>query len=321
MIVYTLNLDYRCNERCVFCAADLGGQVPIEIRRPSLTLDAIVGFFGDRPPGPNDRVCVSGGEPTLHRELLDIVRRVSSTCPSVVLFTNGTRLADRHYVDALVAAGVSRFEISVFGSDPASHDALTQRKGSFARTMAGLRTLTAVRRERAIEISIRLLVSRLTLVENPRIPHSVAAAEVEPDWFNLNKAILSHDAVSSGAPVSWKEARESTNATLREVRSAGFHATAPTVPWCVWEKDNRDWLNNAPPVDEIAGTERVEYRYLDPLLPASPSDPAPHYRPALPDPCLMCAAAWSCARVEQGYLRLFGTEGLHPINDDRLAPA
>jgi MoaA/NifB/PqqE/SkfB family radical SAM enzyme len=321
MIVYTLNLDYRCNERCVFCAADLGGPVPVEIRRPSLTLDAVAGFFGDEPPGPNDRVCVSGGEPTLHRELLDIVRRVSATCPSVILFTNGTRLADRRYVDALVDAGISRFEISVFGSDPSTHDAVTQRTGSFVRTIAGLRTLTAVRRERRVEISIRLLVSRHTLAQNPRIPQSVAAAEVGPDWFNLNKAILSHDAVTSGAPVSWEEARESTNATLREVRSAGFHATAPTVPWCVWDEDNREWLQNGPSVDEIGGTERVEYRYLDPVLPASRLASAPPYRPALPDPCVSCVAAWSCARVEQGYLRLFGTEGLHPIHDDRLAPA
>lgn len=321
MIAYTLNLDYRCNERCVFCAADLGGKVPIEIRRPSLTLDRVRDWFGERPPKGNDRVSLSGGEPTLHRELLDIVAYVSSTCPSVALFTNGTRLSEQGYSEALVAAGVRRFEISIFGSDPASHDLVTQRRGSFTRTMEGLRTLTAIRLQNPIEISIRLLVARHTLAQNPRIPRSVAKAGVEPDWFNLNKVILSHDAVSAGAPVSWQEARQSTNATVREVRREGFHATAPTVPWCVWNQDNRDWLQNGPVVDEISSTERVEYRYLDPLMPAGDSDVAPHYRAALPDPCLTCAVSSSCARVERGYLRLFGSEGLHPIQDDRLAPA
>lgn len=314
--VYTINLDFRCNERCVFCAADLGGHVPPAVRRPSLTLDAIREWIGDAAPGPEDRVLLSGGEPTLHRELLPITRYLSARFGEVVLFTNAMRLSDARFARATADAGTTRYEISVYGADAAAHDAITRHPGSLDRTLRALRQLAALRGEFGIWISVRLLVSRLTVAANADIIRRVAAEVDAIDSFSLNKLVLSRDAFASDAPISWADARRSVNDCARLVRQLGYRLESPSVPLCVFD------AGNAPLVIEEAaqhrrhadaGLERAhfEYRYLDPLLP--PDSPGPRRRSALPDVCLGCGISGTCIRVDRDYLRLFGEDGLAAI--------
>ena len=80
-------------------------------------------------------------------------------------------------------------------------DAITRRAGSYAKTIAALRNLTEIRRSTGIVLSVRLLVSRQTHERNPGIAEAIFEAGVEPDWLNLNKVILSEDAISTGAPI------------------------------------------------------------------------------------------------------------------------
>jgi MoaA/NifB/PqqE/SkfB family radical SAM enzyme len=313
--VYTVNLDYRCNERCVFCAADLGGVVPVEIRRPTLTLGRIREWLAGDVPGPGDRVVLSGGEPTLHRELVPIAASLAAGGPEVVLFTNGMRLADPELARAVTEAGVGRYEISLYGADAAAHDAMTRRPGSFDRTLEGLRNLVALRREFGIWIAVRLLVSRGTVAANPDIVRRVASDVGAVDSFSLNHLVLSQDALDADAQVSWAEARASVNECARLVRGLGYGLDASTVPLCVFDPDTiGPALEAAVRLHVAAGgtaAERFEYRYLDPLVPSD--DPGPRTRAALPDVCVGCRLSNWCVRVERGYIHRFGVDGLRTV--------
>jgi MoaA/NifB/PqqE/SkfB family radical SAM enzyme len=88
---------------------------------------------------------LAGGEPTLHRELCPIVRLLGANCGDVTLFTNGLRLEDPAFARAVVLAGVTRFEIALFGASAERHDAVTRLPGSFERTLRALRVLIALR--------------------------------------------------------------------------------------------------------------------------------------------------------------------------------
>jgi uncharacterized Fe-S cluster-containing radical SAM superfamily protein len=304
--VYSINLDFRCNERCVFCAADLGGKVPAAVRKPSLTLERIREWLGDAAPAPADRVLLSGGEPTLHRDLIPITRYLSARCREVVLFTNAVRLSDARFARATADAGISRYEISVYGADAAAHDAITCRSGSFGRTMRALRELSALRDEFGIWISVRLLISRLTVAANPDIIRRVASDVGAIDSFSLNRLVMSSDALASNAPISWATARGPVNECARLARQLGYRLEFASLPLCVFD------AGNAPPV--IEERTHFEYRYLDPVLPAS--DLGVPRRSALPDVCLGCALSSTCGRVDRDYLRLFGEEGLAAIPAD-----
>lgn len=86
-VAATLFLD-GCNFRCPFCQ-----NAPLVLApagEPEIPLDDIRSFLEKRRH-ILEGICVSGGEPTLHRELPDLLRLIRSYGYSVKLDTNGTR--------------------------------------------------------------------------------------------------------------------------------------------------------------------------------------------------------------------------------------
>jgi MoaA/NifB/PqqE/SkfB family radical SAM enzyme len=86
----------------------------------------------------------TGSEITLRRdlpELAALARRHGFE--HVRIQTHGMRLADEKYCRTLVDAGVDEYFVSVTAADAATHDAITEVPGSFAKTLRGLRNLDA----------------------------------------------------------------------------------------------------------------------------------------------------------------------------------
>jgi len=86
-------------------------------------------------------VSFTGGECTLRPELPEFIRRARERGMRVNLITNGIACASRRYVDRLVDAGLTSAQVSLEGPTAAVHDRLTQRSGSFDRTIRGIRNL------------------------------------------------------------------------------------------------------------------------------------------------------------------------------------
>lgn len=316
---YYINLNYVCNERCVFCAANLAKGVDSEGYGPSLSFEQIRRWVGTEPPGAGDRVLLAGGEPTLHKELLPIVRFLHAHCADVTIFTNGLRLAQAPFARALVESGVTRFEIALFGATPDRHDAITRVPGSFKRTLSGLRTLAELRQQFEFVIELRLLVSRQSSAENPMIVRLIQEQVPGIDAFSLNRLILSDDAKEVTATVSWADARESINETARLVRKFGYELIFGAIPLCVFEKDNAEFIREQlglQPGYATSGPAPETWRqlYLDPVTVSESIDRLPvASSPALPACCLFCDYVSICKRVEPWYLQQYGNEGLQPV--------
>lgn len=75
-----------CNFRCPFCHNSdlLGGAGP-----DGLTTEELLAFLKKRQ-GLLDAVCITGGEPTLHNDLADLIRAIKELGYLVKLDTNGT---------------------------------------------------------------------------------------------------------------------------------------------------------------------------------------------------------------------------------------
>jgi MoaA/NifB/PqqE/SkfB family radical SAM enzyme len=311
---YYLNVNYVCNERCVFCAADVHvGNHNSRVRR-AVTLDEVRSWMAKPGPRRHDRVSLAGGEPTLHPELLNVVRLLAKRRPEVVLFTNGLRLADPGFARATAEAGVTCYQIAFFGASAAAHDGITGLPGSFEKTITALKTLAPLRRELGIQVVIRLLVSRQSYAENQNIVSVIAQRAPEVDGFSLNRLILSKSAEESEAAVSWKEARISINLAARRVLQLGYKLQLMTIPFCLFDSDNAEYLARELEMRKgrIARGEEPAYwslRYLDPQHSGAEGKGCAA-RPALPDVCFRCTYLSSCSRVEPWYLRRFGTEGL-----------
>jgi len=83
-----------------------------------------------------------GGEPTLHPHLSDMIDAASSFGYELIeVFSNATRISPA-LLETFVGSRV-HVAISFYSDDPVIHDSITQRKGSFVRTVANIKRLIA----------------------------------------------------------------------------------------------------------------------------------------------------------------------------------
>jgi cyclic pyranopterin phosphate synthase len=134
-----ISITDRCNFRCVYC-------MDPDVRfmdRAGLLTTAEIGRLAGIVAGPEGlgvtKIRLTGGEPTLHPELTNIVRAVAAAAPGVeiAMTTNGATLTDAALA-AWRAAGLSRLTLSMDAVEPESFARLTRSRSSPDRVLAGL---------------------------------------------------------------------------------------------------------------------------------------------------------------------------------------
>ena len=124
--VISWNLTYRCNLACEHCYLDAGGTPLVGTEnfadRSELgteecfrVIDEIAAF------APECVTILTGGEPLLRRDILEIVRRAAERELWVVVGTNGVRITE-NVAKRLAEAGARGLSLSLDALDPDRHD-------------------------------------------------------------------------------------------------------------------------------------------------------------------------------------------------------
>jgi cyclic pyranopterin phosphate synthase len=135
----------RCNYRCPYCMpAEIYGDsfewlprqhwlTPGEIRR-------VAGLFTQLGV---TKLRITGGEPLLRRDIVEIVRGLSSVpgIEDVALTTNGTLLAER--ARELADAGLKRITVSLDSMDEEVFRAMSGHRGELASVLTGIEAAKA----------------------------------------------------------------------------------------------------------------------------------------------------------------------------------
>ena len=143
--VVSWNLTYRCNLACEHCYLDAGGtpQVGTEnfADRSELgteecfrVIDEIAAF------APECVTILTGGEPLLRRDILEIVRRAAERELWVVIGTNGVRITE-NVAKRLAEAGARGLSLSLDALDPDRHDGFRKVRGAWQNTVEGAQIL------------------------------------------------------------------------------------------------------------------------------------------------------------------------------------
>ena len=130
-----VSLTDRCSLRCTYCMpADFAQWIP---SAELLTTDELITVLRIAVDEGIDEVRLTGGEPLLRPDAVDVVRRIHAlpTPPRVSLTTNGLRLAAQ--AGALRDAGLERVNVSLDTLDRERFKAMTHRD-RFDDVIAGL---------------------------------------------------------------------------------------------------------------------------------------------------------------------------------------
>ena len=147
-------LTRSCSLNCRHCraAAERG---PYE---GELTLDEIKRVVDNVAAHFNPIMILTGGEPLLRPDLLDIVRYIKSKELRPVLATCGTLLTEELARD-IREAGVERISVSIDGPDAEIHDGFRGIPGAFEASMKGLEAARAA----GLGFQINTTVTRLNM--------------------------------------------------------------------------------------------------------------------------------------------------------------
>jgi len=129
--IIQLQYDYRCNMRCEHCSVK-GFQG--ENSRRALTPADVAGLADQADALGLARFVITGGEPTVFKDLHDIVRAIDPRRFYINCDSNGW-LLDEEKIIYLKGIGIDRIQLSLDSLDPAAHDAFRRMPGAHARVM------------------------------------------------------------------------------------------------------------------------------------------------------------------------------------------
>ncbi len=149
-------LTKRCNLACKHCRAEATkGPAGNE-----LTTGEIKGILDDIVSFSHPIIILTGGEPLLREDLLEIASYGTNLGLRMVLATNGT-LLDKGWANALMDVGIKRVSISLDGATAKSHDEFRGLNGAFDLSLKGIDALRSV----GLDFQINATVTKSNLDE------------------------------------------------------------------------------------------------------------------------------------------------------------
>lgn len=182
-VLAELAVTYRCNNACRFCYAGCGIESygHVEAEHPEKTTEdykKIIDIFADEAQVPF--FSFTGGEPSLRRDLEDLIAYAASRRLVTNLVTNGTLITEER-ARSLKAAGLGSVQVSVEGPNAALHDSLVGRKGAFTETLRGIAALQMA----GIPTQTNTTINRENLPAIPTMPAFLASLGIQRFAMNL----------------------------------------------------------------------------------------------------------------------------------------
>lgn len=148
----TLELTYRCNERCGHCY--LATYDDREDGRPPLTFPEWTRILDQLAEAGTMVLVLIGGEAMMHPQFWKIAECGADKNFGLSLITNGLLLDDAA-ADRMAKLGFYQVSVSLYSANPEIHDRMTRRRGSYQRTVAAIERLHS----RGVEVIVNCLLT------------------------------------------------------------------------------------------------------------------------------------------------------------------
>lgn len=226
-----IKLGYSCNDACVHCVVDDFRDV---LRAQGMRQDRSTEEYRrllQESRSRGDSVVFTGGEPTLRKDLADLLEFARDLGYQIQLQSNGRRFADGAFADRLSGIGRIVYVIALHGPEAAVHDAVTQRVGSYDETVRGIRNLV----ERRQTISGKIVISRLNFAVLPDTVRRLSDLGVRAVSIAFPHALGRARKMWDEVVPRYREVLPHLRAALDEVRARGMDGDAETFTFCHME--------------------------------------------------------------------------------------
>jgi MoaA/NifB/PqqE/SkfB family radical SAM enzyme len=105
------------------------------------------------------RIEFTGGEPTIRPDIFELIAAAKkSGFEEIAISTNGRMLGYERFLDKAIDAGLNRITLTLYGSKPEIHNAVSRTQDSFDQTVSGIKNILA---KEKIALSVNTVVCRL----------------------------------------------------------------------------------------------------------------------------------------------------------------
>jgi len=130
-----IKTGFLCNNNCIFCVQ---GEVKKGAGNKSTEKIKEILKTASRDC---DRVVFTGGEPTIRKDIIDLVRYAKKLGFKIIqIQTNGRMFAYKDFCEKIIKAGANEFALALHGHTPQLHNYLTGSE-SFLQTISGIKNL------------------------------------------------------------------------------------------------------------------------------------------------------------------------------------
>ena len=143
-----IEITSKCNERCIHC------YIPHDNKVSHIEPDLFYSILEQCKEMRVLHLTLSGGEPMLHKNFCDFLRKCKEYDFSVNVLSNLT-LLDDEIIDEMKANSLLGVQVSLYSMNPNIHDEITQMKGSFEKTINA--TLQLIENDIPLQISCPIM--------------------------------------------------------------------------------------------------------------------------------------------------------------------
>lgn len=220
----------HCNSNCIMCPCS-------EKQRRDSSFESIDHICTIIRMFPSDlmHLTITGGEPTLVGRAFFQIAKTLNEClsnASYTVLTNGRTFSNYGYLQELISLMPRNvlYAIPLHASCPDVHDMITQAKGSFRQTVAGIKNLISLGQK----LEIRVVVTKLNVADIPNLCRFIIDAF--PYQFSVHFiATEMCGAAAINKDIVWLEYREAFDAIrphILDLMEHGIDVRLYNFPLC-----------------------------------------------------------------------------------------